>query len=299
MNTIGDLLVAYRKEYALTQQDLVKELSLYSNHFHALNTVTLSRWETGATSPSLKKKQSLLHFFYTTGTFQNRKCYEILQDRYQNLFEPLTQVFTKNYQALIGNLPERVHSDDTVYILKDFAQKENHIEHIIDIETASNSSDYYKITPQTLEVWSQYPANLCLICERKKQHLGHFIMLKIKNSVAKEIVHNDRSEFMLKKEDFCESHENGTYYIHALYGRSPKIAATLSVHGYLHLLKHLDTTSNVMIFSTRTDGILLTKDYGIETVAYGEDAHYGFKWNGMLSPIEDILFSETVLKLVF
>ena len=299
VNTIGNLLFAYRKEYGLTQQDLVGELSHYSQHFHALNTVTLSRWETGTTSPSLKKKQLLLHFFYMTGAFQNNSCHEIIQDRYQKLFEPLAKVFTKNYQALIGNLPERRNSEHTLYALKDFKHKQDHIEHIIDIETASNSSDYYKITPELLEEWSQHPANLCIICERKKQHLGHFIMLKIKNSVAKEIAHNTRSEFMLKKEDFCEPHENGTYYIHALYGRSPKIAAVLSVHGYKHLFKHLDTTQNVLIFSTRTDGVLLTQDYGIKTIAKGEDTHYGFNWHGMLSPIEDILFSDTVLKLVF
>ena len=55
----------------------------------------------------------------------------------------------------------------------------------------------------------------------------------------------------------------------------------------------------IMIFSTRTDGVLLTKDYGIEVVANGEDEVHDFKWYGMLSPVEEILFSDTVLKLIF
>ncbi len=299
MNTIGNLLFEYRKKHQLTQQELVEKLSHYSNHFHALNSVTLSRWETGTTSPSLKKKHTLLCFFFKQGAFESGKCYEIIHERYKNLSMPLEKVFIKNYQALIGNLPERIHHEHTFYTLKDFPHKQEHIEHIIDIETASNTSDYYRITPQVLEEWSQHASNLCIICEHKKQHLGHFIMLKIKNRVAKEIAYNDRSEFILHREDFCMPHENGTYYIHALYGRSPKIAAILSVYGYLHLLEHLDKTDNVMIFSTRTDGVLLTKDYGIKTVANGKNAEYGFSWHGMLSPTPDILFSETVLKLVF
>ncbi|BAF71361.1 hypothetical protein SUN_0401 [Sulfurovum sp. NBC37-1] len=88
-------------------------------------------------------------------------------------------------------------------------------------------------------------------------------------------------------------------YVHALYGRSPKIAAELNVKAYLYLFVHMDTTDNVMIFSSRTDGVLLTKDYGIKVIASGEDEEYGFEWHGMLSPVEDILFSDTVLKLTF
>lgn len=61
----------------------------------------------------------------------------------------------------------------------------------------------------------------------------------------------------------------------------------------------MDTIDNMMIFSTRTDGVLLTKDYGIKMLAQGKDEEYGFEWHGMLSPVEDILFSDTVLKLIF
>ncbi len=125
------------------------------------------------------------------------------------------------------------------------------------------------------------------------------IMFKIKNEVAEEIALHKRSEFDLKESDFCSVHEKGTYYVHALYGRSPKIAAMLNVKAYLHLLEHMQNTDNVMIFSSRTDGVLLTKDYGIEIIAQGEDEEYGFDWYGMMSPVEDILFSDTVLKLVF
>jgi hypothetical protein len=103
----------------------------------------------------------------------------------------------------------------------------------------------------------------------------------------------------LHAEDFCRADEHGTFFIHALYGRSPKIAALLNVEAYLHLFAHIDTVDNVMIFSTRTDGVLLTRDYGIKEVAHGVDEEYEFEWHGMLSPAEDILFSDTIVKLIF
>ena len=299
MSPISRILYACRKSHHLTQQEFVTELSYFANEFKALNTVTLSRWETGATTPSLHKKKLLLYFLVSKGCLKTGECHNIAREQYENLLEPLSNVFSRNYQYLIGNLPERSIHEYMLYSLKDFSQKDEHIEHIIDIEVATNSTGYYTVTSEILQKWCEYPSTFCVITERKKQHLGHFVMVKIKNRVAKEIAHYRRNEFSLKKEDFCEPDEPGTYYVHALYGRSPKIAALLNVAAYLYLFDHLETVDNVMIFSTRVDGVLLTKDYGIQEVAQGEDEEYKFEWHGMLSPVEDILFSDTVLKLVF
>ncbi len=299
MNTIGQLLIEYRKSQGFTQQRLVNDLSSFSDDFKALNTVTLSRWETGTTSPSLGKKKTVLHFLVEKDAFSESNCHDILKDLYENLYEPLSSVFTRNYQYLIGNLPEHKTGAPGFYRLHDFSYRREHIEHIVDIETATNATNYYSITPQRLTQWCAHPSTFAMISERKKQHLGHMIMLKLKNHVAEEIARHERSEFDIEENDFCGIYEKETYYVHALYGRSPKVAAMLNVKAYLHLFEHMQTTDNVMIFSSRTDGVLLTKDYGIEIIAQGEDEEYGFDWYGMMSPVEDILFSDTVLKLVF
>lgn len=298
MNTISALLSEYRKRQNLTQQGLVDELVRYSDDFKALNTVTLSRWETGVTTPSLKKKKLLLSFITAIRYLEDDTCYDIVKERYENLDEPLSGIFTRNYQYLIGNLPEQKIEEYTIHSLNNYAYAHEYLEHIIDIETASQAEGYYTVTPEVLEEWCSHPASFSIICERKRQHLGHFIMFKLKNSVARDIAHNRRNKHSLTKDDFCDVHENGTYQVHAMYGRSPKIAAVLNVKAYLHLFEYMERVDNVMIFSTRKDGVLLTKDYGIEMVAKGKDEQYGFNWHGMLSPVEDILFSDTVLKLI-
>jgi hypothetical protein len=233
------------------------------------------------------------------GCFGNGVCHEIAREQYEKLLEPLSTVFSHNYQYLIGNLPERLGGEYMLYDLKDFTEKEAHVGHIIDIEVATNATEYYGLTAQRLQEWCEHDSSFCVVSERKKQHLGHFIIVKIKNRVAEEIAHYKRSEFSLRSEDFCRADEHGTFFIHALYGRSPKIAALLNVEAYLHLFDHIDTVDNVMIFSTRTDGVLLTRDYGIKEVAHGVDEEYEFEWHGMLSPAEDILFSDTIIKLIF
>jgi len=299
MNIIGTLLFEYRKCHSLTQQCLVDELVRYSDDFNALNTVTVSRWETGTTTPSVKKKKTLLSFISDIRSISDDVCYNIVKERYENLYEPLSGMFTHNYQCLIGNLPEQKIEEYTIHSLKDYAYSREYLEHIIDIERASHAEGYYTVTLEVLEEWCSHPASFAIICERKRQHLGHFIMFKLKNSVARDIAYFKRDKHTLTKDDFCGLHENGTYHVYALYGRSPKIAATLNVKAYLHLFEQMEHVDNVMIFSTRKDGVLLTKDYGIEIVAKGKDEKYGFDWHGMLSPVDDILYSEAVLKLVF
>jgi len=300
LNAISDLLVQYREYAGITQKELVEKLAAYSDEFKNLNTVTVSRWETGTTTPSLFKKKLLLHFFADSQCLtSDGACHDIIYEAYERLYEPLSTVFTRKYQYLIGNLPEYRTGKHTLENLKSFSQKEEHIDHIIDIEIATNATNYYSITPSVLTQWCALPSTFCIVAERKKQHLGHFIMLKLKNHVAEEIARHKRSEFDLKSSDFCGVNEHGTYYVHALYGRNPKIAAELNVKAYLHLLDHMQTIDNLMIFSSRTDGVLLTQDYGIKEVAHGVDEEYGFEWHGMLSPVEDILFSDTVVKLIF
>ena len=299
MNIIGLLLFEYRQLHKLTQKDLVEILSFFSDEFKAISTVTLSRWETGSTSPGLNKKKILMHFLASRGCLYAGACHDITKDRYDSLLGPLSGVFTRNYQYLIGNLPLPKAGKHTIRSLKSMVEKREHIEHIIDIEIATNATNYYTVSPKILAEWCKNPSSFCIVCERKKQHLGHFIMLKIKTHTAEDIAHHRRSEFSLTVDDFCDPQEKGTYYVHALYGRDPNIAAELNVLAYLHLFDNMEYIDNIMIFSSRTDGLLLTKDYGIQIIDSGEDDKYGFSWYGMLSPVEDILFSDTVVKLIF
>jgi transcriptional regulator with XRE-family HTH domain len=300
MNTLSKLLINYREHKRLTQQELVSELSQYSKDFKNINTVTISRWETGTTAPSISKKQKLLHFFAQTDCFySDTDCYYTMLSAYAELYEPLSTVFTKNYQYLIGNFPELELNNSHIHPLMTFSERKAHMEHIVDIETATNAPGYYTITPIQLEALCRHPSTFAIICERKRQHLGHFVMFKIKNSVAESVVRHKRNKYTLGVQDFCGPNEKGTFYVHALYGKNPKIAALLNVHAYIHLFKNMKTVDNVMIFSSRKDGILLTKDYGIELIAQGRDEKYGFDWHGLMSPVEDILFSDTVVKLVF
>ena len=299
MNYVKKLLCAYREEIGITQKEFVENLSEYAGEFIALNGVTLSRWETGTTEPSLRKKKKLLRYILSDSPSRCESCQDIAIDSYRNLYDTLHNVFRDNYQYIIGNLPEQKADEYNFHVINRSSYYGDYVEHVTDIERASNAKGYYTVSKAKLEQWCRHPSSFALVCERKKQHHGHFLMFKLKNSVADDIARHRRGEMSLEERDFCLPGEKGSYYVHALYGCNPKIAAMLNVEAYIHLLKNIESIDNLMIFSSRTDGVLLTKDYGIKEIASGYDEKFGFEWHGMLSPVEDILFSDTVVKLIF
>ena len=301
MTTIGKLLLQYREHQGWTQQRFAEKLSAYAPVFKNLNSVTVSRWETGTTEPGLAKKKALLHYFADSECMHRiGKCHEIVRNAYDEcLLDPLTSLFNRNYRYIIGNFPEFNIDQSHLHTLSHFGNRREHFEHIVDIERATNVEGYYNLTPQRLEKLCSHPSTFAIIYERKRQHLGHFIMFKIKQDVAEEIVHHTRKEYTVTTEDLCQPTEKGTYYIHAMYGKNPRIAALVNIQAYLHLFEHFKWTDNVLIFASREDGPKLTRHYGIEQIDEGYDDFFGFRWYGYMSPIKKILFSDIVVREVF
>ena len=298
---IGDFLRLVRREHGFTQEQFVELLSSAMPEFQALNTVTLSRWETGTTSPSYRKKRSLLKFCVSRGWLSRGACRDFVRDRFAtHLCAGLSGMLQHNYKSLIANAPPlRVPLEE--YEFKDLRREEDLLcfEHIVDIERASNAEGYYTISPAHLQQLCHHPASFAICCERKKQHLGHMIMFKLTANAASRLVRYRLDENRLSLDDLCPEDQEGSYYVHALFGINPLLAALVNTRAYLHFFDHLDVISTVSIFSTRADGLRLSRAYGIRTVAHGRHPECGFTWHGMQSPVEDILFSDTVLKLIF
>ncbi len=300
MTTIGKFLRLVRQEHGFTQEKFAERLALSGKNFEALNAVTLSRWETGTTLPSYKKRRELLKFCVHRGYMEKGPCHDFVRSRFEHLAAPLAGIFQHNYQTLIANVPSlRIPLEE--YRLRDLQREQELLryEHITDVEEASNPPGYYTVPPQGLQKLCRHPASFGLLCERKQQHLGHFVMFKLKSEAARRLVHHRLDENLVSEDDLCSGEERGSYYIHALYGVNPTIAALVNARAYLYLFDNMAAIETISIFSSRADGRRLARAYGIKTVAHGRHKGCGFTWYGMQSPMEDILFSDTVLKLIF
>jgi transcriptional regulator with XRE-family HTH domain len=102
----GELLLTYREYAGLTQKGLAEELSYWHESFQGLNAVTISRWETGTTTPGISKKREVLKFLAHQGCLTDRGCLPRFIERYKLLQRHLTEIFNRQYQYIVGNYPD-------------------------------------------------------------------------------------------------------------------------------------------------------------------------------------------------
>lgn len=284
----------------LTQQQLSTELSLFSNEFISMTPVTLSRWENGVSRASLLRKRLFMKYLDSKGLLKSEPFNSVIKERLEALPEPLSTVFDHNYESIIHNFPDfGAKLDAYEYMRIDEVSSAEILAHIIDIEVASHAKGYYRTSPQQLRTLNGYPSSFSLLIERNGQHLGHFIMYKLKPESAEKIVHYTLSEHDIELSDLAAVDEAGSYYVHAFFAVNPLLAAVLNTQAYLHFFEHFETIDDIVVLSSRKDGVRLARSYGIELQDKGFDERYSLSWHGMSSPVEDILFSDTVLKLVF
>jgi len=299
MNIFSELLYTYRSLKNFTQDELVNELMQFSNIFSKLNAVTLSRWETNTTNPSIEKKQLILKYMYANNFLEDETLNALVKESYIYLKDYLEVELTKQYKHIIGNFPEFRNSKELVYKFADCHNQQNHLKQVVHIESSMCENLDYELKEDKLLKWSKYSSTFAIISKDDEQHAGHFIALKIKNDVAEDIAFHRKIWFDLEENDFCNTNENGTYFLAIFYARSPKIAAIMNIVFYRYLIENSKYIDNILIYTTREDTILATKNYGIEMVKSGHDSVHGYKWYGMISSLEDILFSSTVVGAVY
>jgi len=299
MGVMGELIHVYRKENKLTQNEMVEALAIFSPNLKKLNTVTLSRWETGVTSPGLVKKRSILKFLLTHHTLAGSAVYAMIKERYRLLSAATESSLPGPNAALLGNLPAFDDGSDCLFDLQESEHQDTFLEHIVDIEKSTHAAGYCQLSTERLKAYLQAPSTFAVVCARKNHYLGHFIMLKINEESAEAIVHHRKSKYDISDEALSGKEERGSYIMMAIYASNPKYAMKLRTEAYLFLLENMATIKDFLIFSTRTNGTTMHHNYGIAEVAKGEDETYGFNWFGLCSPVEDILLSDTVIKLIF
>jgi len=300
VSVTGKLIHSYRKDFGLTQDRLVEALSCFSQDLKKINTVTLSRWERGVTSPNIAKKRELLRFIVSSKGVEKTNVYDLIKERYSLLADATLSALPGANHFLVGNSPLVADgSAECVRSLNDSDMKNIFIEHIVDIEKATHPSGYCKLSRSRIEKYLETASTFAILCAHNEQYLGHFIMLKIDTEAATAVSHNKKSKYDILPEDLCSMKDVGSYIIQAVYASNPKYAMLMKAEAYLFLLDNVAAVKDLVIFSTRTDGETMSRNYGIGQVAEGRDEQYDFRWFGMRSPVEEILFSDTVIKHIF
>lgn len=298
MHSYSELLQICRQKANLTQKELVEQLSQFSNDFIDLNTVTLSRWERGVASPSFQRKKTLFHYLYQQGFLDDKECMHYFEESFQDLKQPLALQLDHKYDGLIGNLPSFKVSAEKYLCIPMKRYTDEKLRYTLDIEKANHSRDDYILKHSRLKEWCNFESSFCLGCELDGEHIGHTVMLKVSTETATAVIHHQKSIFSLTKDDLLSSDEKGTYIIHSLYGINAEIMAMLTIRTLLFILENRNKIENIATFITRKDNLKLMHLFGHRVIKKGSDSDGNYIWYTTLTPPEEILFSDMVIKMI-
>ena len=293
-----NLLKGYRKDTGRTQREMVEALLDFDGGFGGLNEVTYSRWETGVTVPTASKKGLLLRFLDAQGYLNDPEISMRIETCYETLSRKWHTPLTRGPSALQGKMPV-ADATCSIEALVKHPDRLRIARHICVIEEAAHSEGYCTLGVQQLLAWAADAEAFAVIALLNGQHMGHYVMLRIPESMAADIACYRRSKYDIREADICDPAECGSQVIMAIYAANPAVAAQLKAKAYCHLFAQRSVTDSLVILSTRRPGCELTAAYGIAEVAHGTDPDSGVLWWGMRSPAADILYADNIVKAVF
>lgn len=293
----NEYLKLCRERYSLTQEHLVQELYNYNEEFSGLNTSTLSRWERGATRPSLSRQVSIIKVFQKYSThffpcFYNR----------DNVEDELCRVGIRN---LIGyskehilKLPTKAFTVDDINVRQLSSHEDMEIMLRIPHSILSSlNNNFFNIDLSHLKSWALHPTSLFVVAEYEGQFLGVFFTLRLKPDVFKKIISFEMQLDSVFEDDMADFDEEACSFPVGFFAYNEKIASLLYLRYYAHLIAHQDTITEVgstpLLDAERrlVEAIHLThrNDLNIK----GETV------SAYTAPLEDVLINKDVVKMMF
>ena len=295
----NEYLKSCRERYNLTQEQLVQELYNTDDEFGGLNTGTLSRWERGATQPSLSRQVSIIKVFqnYNTMVFP---CFEDLE--HEEIENSICKIGVHNLlgnsKRLVLNLLSNVIQVDDMKIIH-VRQTENIdqvliMPHALDKELTNNFS---MLKEEHFKTWALHPSNLFLVSEYQGQFFGMLFVLRLKPEVFEKLLSFQMDEQDIATEDFATFEEKGCNYILSFFASNEKSASLLFLRYYAHLIANQNTISDVGALTILDDGRKLISRLKLK---YLKDVHVK---EGHISShratLSEVLLNEDVLKMIF
>ena len=293
----NEYLKTCRERYNLTQEQLVQELYNTDDGFSGLNPGTLSRWERGATHPSLSRQVSIVKVFqkHSAHLFP---CFH----QQDNIEDELCRVGIKN---LIGHSKEHILKFPTnVFTVDDI--KISHVRSHEDIEFMLKmpvsilngiTSNQFKIEIEQLTHWALHPTSLFVVAECDGQFFGMFFALRLKPDIFKKIISFEMQVHDLTEDDFAGFEEEACSLPFSFFAYNEKTATLLYIRYFSHLIANQDSIIEVGTTPMLDGGRKIVEAMHLNhlhdlKVEHGTISAYS-------APLEDVLINEDVLRMIF
>ena len=288
-----------REKQNLTQEQLVQELYNFNDTFEGLDVSTLSRWERGATKPSIEKMLKTVEIF---AGFNDTvlPCFDEIQS--DMMEDELCKIGIKN---LIGNSKEHILNFPTMSFTADDI-KIKHLRSLEDIDTAlSMPHEIMKSLAGTesffgkelLKSWALHPSNMFLLSEHNSQFYGLFFILRLKPAVFEKMINFEVNPKDFSDDDFASFEEEGCHFPIGFFAYNEKSSRMLFLRFYAHLIANQKVISKVGTTPLLPSATKLVQKMNM--LAHKEQKTPRGVMTSYQAPLSNVLINEAVLKMIF
>ena len=297
MFEFGDYLNICRQEQNMTQLELVDSLLDFDECFKSLDSTTLSRWERGASKPSLSKQVSIIRYFSQVFT----RIYPFIEKAERIAIE---QSFCAvGFSKLVGKHQNIVMSyptnlvDKKAFNIKLFSDSA-----FQDASLESNGHIYAYLYKEPLdkrkqEAFANNKNNYFLVCELNNQYMGHFFILRLKPEVFDDLINFRRDNHSIMQDDIASLDDVGCYYFYGLFAMSDQVISLFFVAFYSYLIHFQDETLNLGVIAASKDGKRMARNMNMENVSSKE--RHNLDYQSFQASLKMILLNDNVVKMLF
>jgi len=288
-----------RQKYNFTQEELVQELYNFDDIFEGLDIGTLSRWERGATKPSMNKHVAIVKFLQTK-SHHILSCFEDIDK--SCVEDELCKMGIKN---IIGHSKEHILNFPTKsFKIDDITIK--HLRSTHDIETILKmpyavienlTGNVYNLSFNDIKAWALHPSNLFLLSEYKEEFAGILFTLRLKPDVFQKIIDFEMDLKEISLNDFAEFTEMGCNFPMAFFAYNDKSSTLLVLRYYAHLIANQDVISQIGAIPLLNGAKKIVQKMNMQY--YKEKNVKQGRLCSYYAPLSDVLINEAVLKMIF
>ncbi len=296
----NDYLKKCREKYELTQEELVLELFHFDELlFKSLDTVTLSRWELGKSSPNTAKQVQTIKYFQSIDDMIF-PCFDESESEMieKHVCKTGTLNISGKNRSLILNFPSSLTIDElSVHQLKDSEMIDEKIKIALDLNKEF-SHNHSLINDEQFREWILSPSNLFLVCEYNKQFFGLLFSLRLKQDSFDKLMSFEMTQNDISKSDFAKRGEAGCDFILAFFAMNDMAASLLLIRYYACLISDQKSIQEIGAMSTHTDAINLMENIHLQhckSKTYGDTlTRHTYR-----APLSDVLINETMVRILF
>lgn len=280
----------------MTQSDLVRDLIQYDNIFSSLDTNTISRWERGASKPSLSKQTILLHFF----SERFNRIYPLIEQAERLEIEKsfCALGFSKllGRHKLIMSFPSQ-HMDKNAFLVKLIGNS-----HLRQSALSKNLLIFQEMygMPLPCKVISKMadnPSNHFSVCEYEGEYYGHFFALKLHPEVFEKAMNFEMDFTQLGDHHIANETQQGSYLFFGFFGMCDTVISILWVHFYSWLIKQQTFIQDLGAIITSKEGEMIAKNMNTEnhtTVERNNKTYQSYR-----ASTKQMLITDNVVKMLF